>query len=875
MPPICVCTGNRQLPSMNQRHHRPLSALVATLLGLGLATPPAQTQEAAAPPPPAPAEAKPADGQKEFSIPAQSLAKSLEAFSAQTGLDVAARSELLKGKSAPALSGSMSDAEALSKLLDGSRLGFTFSSPTAVAVTDKPAPSLESSATETLQETLVESARPAPAPRPAPVTVAPAPLLSAPEPVPLVIDDLPADYGRIESSTALFGNLPLIETPFSVGVIGQGIILERRAHTATEALRYEPSVSRQDSGGYYQRSDFTVRGFDYAPQNSYRIDGLPFHPFSEIPIDHMEQLEVLKGPAGLRFGFSPPGGAINFIRKRPTESPYRSVSTDIDTFGGFYSQIDLGDTFHYGDSGYGEPSAKNHWSKNPPAKSPVSTGPTFGHRTVIVGDEFDDFYDNAGGDRIMGSTYLEWKPNDDVRIWTSILGQSRTRANYGSVIVSPSGRIFDTGVGAHASQPWTFARQELLDFAAGAEIQLNETWKLVTASNAGEAIREGNHTYADQTYENGGFDIYAPGWETNRFGYWSHHSHFEAEFSTGELEHQLIIGGEFRRHTRGEPPVAANTVYLGTDNVFNRRQFPVNTSTPQGKIRTFNEADEFSFFLTDIVDLTDSLSVLGGLRYADINNGNIYDGNYAGSDLSPTAAVMFKPVAGFHTYISFTQGFSQGGVAPVNSVNEFEQMPPIESQQVEIGVKAELLEGRVYAEFAAFSIDQDLEYMDNSRVYVQDGVKTHEGIEFLVHGEVTDSIRAGASAMFLDTVQEDTGDLLLDGKKSYMAPDYQATAFVDWDVPGIKGLTLSANAVLVGRRHADYYEQFPLDNYVIFNTGAAYRFRAGDVGWTLRAYLENLTDERYFVGGYHFSGYGGLLDYGVPVNATFSVQMEF
>ncbi|HRQ90044.1 MAG TPA: STN domain-containing protein, partial [Bacteroidia bacterium] len=102
----------------------------------------------------APAEAKPADGQKkEFSIPAQSLAKSLEAFSAQTGIDVAARSELLEGKSAPVLSGSMSDAEALSKLLDGSRLGFTFSSPTAVAVTDKPAPSLESPQAETLRET--------------------------------------------------------------------------------------------------------------------------------------------------------------------------------------------------------------------------------------------------------------------------------------------------------------------------------------------------------------------------------------------------------------------------------------------------------------------------------------------------------------------------------------------------------------------------------------------------------------------------------------------------------------------------------------------------------------------------------------------------
>src|SRR5690606_15586277 len=114
----------------------------------------------------------------------------------------------------------------------------------------------------TLETTVVRASQPEPEPIPQPPAPAPVTPPSPPEPAPVIIDDEvdEVSYGEIETSTALFGQLPLIETPFSVGVIDQEIIQERRAFTAEEALVYETSVTPSTSSGFYSRSDFSVRG---------------------------------------------------------------------------------------------------------------------------------------------------------------------------------------------------------------------------------------------------------------------------------------------------------------------------------------------------------------------------------------------------------------------------------------------------------------------------------------------------------------------------------------------------------------------------------------------------------------------------------------
>lgn len=148
------------------------------------------------------------------------------------------------------------------------------------------------------------------------------------------------------SSAALFGEKPLLDTPFSVSVVGQNTIEEQRAFTTAEVLKNVPSVYVAFPGSSYGYYDtFGIRGFDSHNWYSYRVDGMAFANQGENPIENKESVEVLKGAAALRYGFAPPGGVINYTRKKPTEQPYYAASVDVNTFGRTLGQVDLGGHF--------------------------------------------------------------------------------------------------------------------------------------------------------------------------------------------------------------------------------------------------------------------------------------------------------------------------------------------------------------------------------------------------------------------------------------------------------------------------------------------------------------------------------------------------
>ncbi len=209
----------------------------------------------------------------------------------------------------------------------------------------------------------------------------------------VITGETPIKYHTENSSVVLFGDVPIIETPFSVAVITQDLIEDRRAFTAKEALQYEPSVSIPQGAGFYNRTDFAVRGFTGTWEGHF-VDGLPFVKSGEPAIDDKQRIEVLKGPAGLRYGFLPPGGAINYVRKRPTPTSYTSISADVNTFGSFYSQIDHSNTVSLGDPIAVVPSGKSSVvDKNPVFVDPNS--PTLGYRLVMRGGW------GSGGDDVM------------------------------------------------------------------------------------------------------------------------------------------------------------------------------------------------------------------------------------------------------------------------------------------------------------------------------------------------------------------------------------------------------------------------------------------------------------------------------------------
>lgn len=662
----------------------------------------------------------------------------------------------------------------------------------------------------------------------------------------------PVLYQARFSSAALFSDTPLIETPFSVGVYTEELIEDQRAFTIEEVLQNDPSISLQMPSGFYNNQNLGLRGFRVDNFVGYRVDGLPVTNLVSPYLDDKARVEVLKGPAGLRFGFMPPGGAINLVRKRPTQDFSTSLQFDADSFGSLYSQADVSDT--------------------------VAEG-KFGYRLVLAGDEFDSFYDNAGGDRLLGSLFSEWKPAEGVSIWASISGQDRARNGYYGPLISKDGLVLDTGTDTNTMQNWARNRQESFDAALGADIEFNDDWKLRTSFNYQDVSRASALSYASNVQNNGDFDDYGfllgdnlQNWET-----WAIHGHIEGSFRTGAIAHDVVVGAEYRNlHTRfgdrGMPLLGPNNVY---DPVFYPRPADPTLSWDSYAYK------ETGVFFTDTLKFTERFSALLGIRYGAIDASDYWKGaldyQYDQSTWSPTAALMYEPVENVHTYVTYTEGMQDGGLTPFRGVaNPYEPLGVQHSEQWEVGVKTEFCDGRLSGELALFQIEQDLGIADPvTNIYSLDGLQRHRGVELAIRGTITEHLQAGAAAMLLDAKQVDTGSALTDGLTPQYVPEYQVNLWSVLDIPQVPGLALTANVRFVDGQYLDQREQFATGSYSVVDLGARYRFNAAGTDWTLRLNLQNVLDEQYYESGEFYPGDAGYLAYGAPVSANFSVQVSF
>ena len=83
-----------------------------------------------------------------------------------------------------------------------------------------------------------------------------------------------------------------------------------------------------------------IRGFNASDQNELR-DGLVDRSFTVPPIENVERIEVLNGLSGFLYGFTNPGGTINYVTKQPTPEPRTVISTGVYGGGIGFVQADI------------------------------------------------------------------------------------------------------------------------------------------------------------------------------------------------------------------------------------------------------------------------------------------------------------------------------------------------------------------------------------------------------------------------------------------------------------------------------------------------------------------------------------------------------
>ena len=110
---------------------------------------------------------------------------------------------------------------------------------------------------------------------------------------------------------------PLVDTPQTITVIKKEILRDQAATTLTDALRNTPGITLQmgENGNTATGDAVYLRGFD--AQGSIFVDGIRDVGTITRDMFNIEQVEVVKGPAGTDIGRGSPNGYINLQSKVP------------------------------------------------------------------------------------------------------------------------------------------------------------------------------------------------------------------------------------------------------------------------------------------------------------------------------------------------------------------------------------------------------------------------------------------------------------------------------------------------------------------------------------------------------------------------------
>jgi outer-membrane receptor for ferric coprogen and ferric-rhodotorulic acid len=234
------------------------------------------------------------------------------------------------------------------------------------------------------------------------------------------------------------------------------------------------------------------------------------------------------------------------------------------------------------------------------------------------------------------------------------------------------------------------------------------------------------------------------------------------------------------------------------------------------------------------------------------------------SHTSPYAGLTYDFTDGIMGYVSYSDIYQPQDQADAND----RPMGPSKGVNYEVGIKAEWLGQRLLTTLAVFKADQeDLatptaernEYGQN--IYAPVDVSS-KGVEF----EATDRLNDNLDLVFGYTALEMDG---LYGEDTYpWVPRQTANLVLTGRVPSYTALSFG----LGGRWQSDIWNKessgytVHQDSYAVLNGYAAWNFLPNA---TLRANVDNITDEKY-INTLRYAGY-----YGAPMNYTVNLEYRF
>jgi iron complex outermembrane receptor protein len=667
----------------------------------------------------------------------------------------------------------------------------------------------------------------------------------------------------------VLGTLDNMDSPFSATSYTNELIQNQQARSVGDVLLNDPSVRVARGFGNFQETYF-IRGF-LLGSDSIAYNGIySLLPRQYISSELFERVEVLRGPSAFLNGSAPGGdgigGSVNLSPKRAGSEPLTQVTLGGATGSQFYGAADIARRFGPDES--------------------VGIRANAAHRNGGTGVDYEDV------DLDVASVGLDWRSRNarlsaDIGYQDHRLSQTRT-----NVTLAPSLLLVPTPPDSKSNwaQPWTYSNERDTFGTLRGEYDFSDNvtgWFAAGARSGSEANSLANITVdnaltgAGTTYrfDNTADEDVKAGQVGIRGIVW-----------TGAVKHSLVASYDYFNSERKN---AYRFDFLNTQatNLYNPVYSPLpafgpfafggnNLASPaltqEKRLTSYVLGDTMAF-------LNETLLLTVGARRQTLKVDNFaYDtGAPAGgndeSHTSPAAGIVFKVSKELSAYANYVENLAPGETAPAQVgglpvLNVGQTLAPYVSKQKEIGLKYE--SGGLGATAAAFSIEKPRALRNGAGLFVAEGQDRHQGLEFTVFGEPVKGFRVLGGVTFLDAEQRDTGNPATNGNKVIGVPDQQGTVGLEWDVPGVPGLTLDGRVIATGASYADDLNILRVPGWGRVDIGARYVTEVAGKLLTLRARVNNVADRNYWasVGGYPGAGY---LVLGNPRTFTLTATVDF
>jgi len=651
-------------------------------------------------------------------------------------------------------------------------------------------------------------------------------------------------YNPSNTSVGTRTDTPLRDIPQSIQVVPQEVLRDQNVTRLEEALRNVPGVTTNVSSLYFAHG-FNLRGFT-AGQSNFLRNGLRDRLGGNAlatDFSNVERVEVLLGPASVLYGGAAPGGTINVVTRQPLPDPFYAVDATIGNYDFYRGAVDL--------------------------SGPLNDFETVLYRlnaSYLDRGSFVDFYEDQ---KFTISPTLSFEIGQ--RTLLTLEGQY-TDTDYtpyfgipavGTVLPNPNGRISRN---RFPGDPEGRADRVFGRIGYRLEHQFSDDWSLQNAFQVGLMSDDTNERYFiptglrpdNRTLE--GINYASSGnWETYALS-----TDLIGEFSTGSIDHQLVIGLSLDRFDYRYQDRLGDAAPIDLfDPVYGQPGGPLNIES------TFrNTIDSLGIYVQDIVSLTDNLQLLLGGRL-DFSRQILQDEDQSDDAFSPRLGIVYQPVEPISLYASYSRSFNPAfGVAFDRS-----QFQPERGTQYEIGVKADLSE-QLSATLAFYDLTRsnvltaDTEPGVPPGFSIQTGEQRSRGVELAVQGEILPgwNIIAGYAYTDAQITQDNT---LPEGNRLRNVPENAINLWTTYEIQSgdLQGLGIGLGLFFAGERQGDLGNTFQLPSYWRTDATIFYerdRFRAA-------LNFRNLFDVDYFE-----SAESALRVYpGEPLTVQGTISWEF